>query len=202
MRRGLKAPVNAIERGTLETRKIGSLDVSVVGLGCNNFGRRLDAGATERVVGAALDAGVNFFDTADIYGGTDSEVFLGRALRGRRGSAVVATKFGMKVSEDKKGAKPAYIRRAVEDSLAVYTSAKRKAAMVLNDAAGNIDVVETVRELEQEMIEASNNLEFEKAALLRDQIRELKRGSAGGAEELPARPVSYKPGKRGRKQRA
>jgi excinuclease ABC subunit B len=96
---------------------------------------------------------------------------------------------------------PRSVSRAVEDSLAVYTSAKRKAAMVLNDAAGNIDVVETVRELEQEMIEASNNLEFEKAALLRDQIRELKRGSGDGIE-TSANPVSYRKGKRGRKQRA
>ena len=64
----------------MDTRRIGSLEVSVVGLGCNNFGRRLDAGATAAVVDAALDAGINFFDTADIYGGTKSEEFLGRAL--------------------------------------------------------------------------------------------------------------------------
>lgn len=101
----------------MEKRKIGSLDVSVVGLGCNNFGGRLDESATARVVHAALDAGVNFFDTADIYGGTRSEVFVGRALAGRRHEAVIATKFGMKVDEEKKGAKPDYVRRAAEDSL-------------------------------------------------------------------------------------
>ncbi|MER3424556.1 MAG: hypothetical protein C4293_16385, partial [Nitrospiraceae bacterium] len=55
---------------TLETRRIGSLEVSLVGLGCNNFGRKLDAEATSAVVHAALDAGINFFDTADVYGGT------------------------------------------------------------------------------------------------------------------------------------
>ena len=54
----------------METRRIGSLEVSVVGLGCNNFGGRLDAAATARVVDAALDAGITFLDTADIYGGT------------------------------------------------------------------------------------------------------------------------------------
>ena len=54
----------------MDTRRIGSLEVSVVGLGCNNFGRRLDSGATSAVVDAALDAGVNFFDTADVYGST------------------------------------------------------------------------------------------------------------------------------------
>jgi aryl-alcohol dehydrogenase-like predicted oxidoreductase len=101
----------------MDTRPIGSLRVSIVGLGCNNFGRRLDSQATERVVHAALDAGVTFFDTADIYGNTQSEVFLGRALAGRRGQAVIATKFGMRIDDERQGAKPAYVRRAVEDSL-------------------------------------------------------------------------------------
>lgn len=101
----------------MEKRRIGSLQVSVVGLGCNNFGWRLDADATAQVVHAALDAGVNFFDTADIYGGTKSEEYLGRALRGRREQVVVATKFGMKVDEQRYGAKPAYVRQAAEDSL-------------------------------------------------------------------------------------
>jgi aryl-alcohol dehydrogenase-like predicted oxidoreductase len=99
----------------MEKRKIGSLQVSVVGLGCNNFGWRLDADATAAVVHAALDAGVNFFDTADIYGGTKSEEYLGRALRGHRDQVVIATKFGMKVDEH--GAKPEYVRRAADDSL-------------------------------------------------------------------------------------
>ena len=101
----------------METNKIGSLDVSVVGLGCNNFGRRVDEDGTRRVVDAALDAGVTFFDTADIYGGTKSETFLGEILTGRRDRVVLATKFGMEVSSDKKGAHPDYIRRAVRDSL-------------------------------------------------------------------------------------
>ncbi len=101
----------------METRRIGSLEVSVVGLGCNNFGRRVDEEGTRRVVDAALDAGVAFFDTADIYGGTKSETFLGRILAGRRDRVVLATKFGMEVSPTKKGAAPAYVRRAVRDSL-------------------------------------------------------------------------------------
>ena len=98
-------------------RRIGSLQVSVVGLGCNNFGWRLDADASAQVVHAALAAGVNFFDTADIYGGTKSEEYLGRALRGRREQVVLATKFGMKVDEHRHGARPDYLRRAAEDSL-------------------------------------------------------------------------------------
>ena len=63
----------------MEKRRIGSLDVSVVGLGCNNFGWRIDADASTAAVNAALDAGINFFDTADIYGAGQSEEFLGRA---------------------------------------------------------------------------------------------------------------------------
>jgi aryl-alcohol dehydrogenase-like predicted oxidoreductase len=101
----------------MEKRRIGTLEVSLVGLGCNNFGWRVDAAATERIVHGALDTGINFFDTADIYGGTKSEEFLGRALARRRSEAVIATKFGMAVDEKRRGAKPDYIRRAVEDSL-------------------------------------------------------------------------------------
>ncbi|AKT38604.1 aldo/keto reductase [Chondromyces crocatus] len=101
----------------METRKLGSLDVSVVGLGCNNFGMKIDAEATAKVVDAAIDAGINFFDTADIYGGTKSEEYLGKALGKRRDQVLIATKFGMKVDEQRKGARPEYIRRAVEDSL-------------------------------------------------------------------------------------
>jgi aryl-alcohol dehydrogenase-like predicted oxidoreductase len=101
----------------LEHRRIGSLEVSVVGLGCNNFGTRLDAAETARVVAAALDAGVDFFDTADSYGDGLSEEYLGRALADRRDEAVIATKFGSKRGELTGGAKPAYVRRAVERSL-------------------------------------------------------------------------------------
>src|SRR5688572_6315907 len=101
----------------MELRPIGTLRVSVVGLGCNNFGIRIDEAATERVVSAALEAGITFFDTADIYGTTKSEEFLGRALAGRRHEAVVATKFGMAVDEQRKGARPEYVRQACEDSL-------------------------------------------------------------------------------------
>ena len=80
----------------MESVRLGrsSLEVSRVGLGCNNFGRRVDRDGTRRVVEAALDAGIAFFDTADTYGGGDSERFLGAALGGRRSQVVVATKFG------------------------------------------------------------------------------------------------------------
>jgi aryl-alcohol dehydrogenase-like predicted oxidoreductase len=90
----------------------------VVGLGTNNFGARLDVHQTRTVIDAALDVGVNFLDTADIYGDTLSEQFIGEALRGRRDRVVLATKFGIAIDDERPGgAKPAYVRSAVEDSL-------------------------------------------------------------------------------------
>jgi aryl-alcohol dehydrogenase-like predicted oxidoreductase len=101
----------------MDTRQIGSLEVSTVGLGCNNFGRRIDSDATSAVVDAALDAGITFFDTADVYGRTKSEEYLARALGRRRDEVVIATKFGSAVDEQRKGARLEYVRQAVEDSL-------------------------------------------------------------------------------------
>ncbi len=102
----------------MQIRPIGSLDASVVGLGCNNFGGRIDEAASGEVVGAALDAGITLFDTADIYGGTHSEEYLGRALAGRRDGALIATKFGVAIDDDRKGgASAAYVARACDDSL-------------------------------------------------------------------------------------
>jgi aryl-alcohol dehydrogenase-like predicted oxidoreductase len=101
----------------MDTRTIGSFKVSVVGLGCNNFGMRVGRKETEAVVDAALEAGINFFDTADIYGGTKSETYLGAALGARRDDIVLATKFGAPYEGHEGGASAAYIRRAVEDSL-------------------------------------------------------------------------------------
>ena len=101
----------------MDTRSIGSLTVGVVGLGCNNFGMRIGRKETASVVGAALDAGITLFDTADIYGGTKSESYLGAALGTRRDEIVLATKFGVPYEGHEGGAGAAYIRTAVEDSL-------------------------------------------------------------------------------------
>jgi aryl-alcohol dehydrogenase-like predicted oxidoreductase len=106
----------------LQHRKLGptGLEVSVVGLGCNNFGGRIDLEATRHVVHRALDLGVTLFDTADIYGERGgSEECLGRILGPRRKDIVLATKFGMAMDEagGKKGASRAYIMSAVEASL-------------------------------------------------------------------------------------
>ena len=89
------------------------LRVSQVGLGGNNFGRRLDLEGTRAVVDAALDAGITFFDTADIYGGGDSERFLGEVLQGRRDRVILATKFGMGDG----GGSREYVHRAIGASL-------------------------------------------------------------------------------------
>jgi aryl-alcohol dehydrogenase-like predicted oxidoreductase len=102
----------------METRKIGSLEVSLVGLGCNNFGMRLDEVRTKAVVDAAIDAGITLFDTADVYGGQGrSEELLGAAIGKRRDQVVIATKFGMAMGEGKAGAAPAYVKQACDDSL-------------------------------------------------------------------------------------
>jgi aryl-alcohol dehydrogenase-like predicted oxidoreductase len=102
----------------MQTRALGDLSVSVVGLGCNNFGGRLDEAGTRLVVAEALEAGVTLFDTADIYGGTLSEEYLGRALGNRRDEVVIATKFGGPIDEHRTGgASAAYIRSACEESL-------------------------------------------------------------------------------------
>ena len=103
----------------MEMRSIGNLSVSVVGLGCNNFGMTIDADATQTVVDAAIDAGVNYFDTADLYGRGKSEEYLGAALGGRRDQVVIGTKFGHPgaLPEGQRGGDPAWIRQAVEASL-------------------------------------------------------------------------------------
>jgi aryl-alcohol dehydrogenase-like predicted oxidoreductase len=101
----------------MQKRSIGKLEVSVVGLGCNNFGGRIDEAASRQVIDAAIDAGITLFDTADVYGGTKSEEFMGRALGSRRDRVVIATKFGAAVDETHKGAAPAYVKQAVEASL-------------------------------------------------------------------------------------
>jgi aryl-alcohol dehydrogenase-like predicted oxidoreductase len=101
----------------VETRPIGSLAVSVVGVGCNNFGSRIDEKHSEEVIDAALDVGLNFFDTADMYGNGKSEELLGRFLGPRRRDVIVATKFGNEMQAQGRGARPEYVKKALEASL-------------------------------------------------------------------------------------
>jgi aryl-alcohol dehydrogenase-like predicted oxidoreductase len=105
----------------VRTRRLGAEgpEVSAVGLGCNNFGMRVDLDGTRAVVEAALDAGVTLLDTADVYGGKGgSETFLGEVLEGRRDGVVLATKFGGDMGDgtEARGSRD-YIRKAVEGSL-------------------------------------------------------------------------------------
>ena len=103
----------------VRTRRLGPLEVAVVGLGCNNFGGRVDETGTRAVIDAALDAGVTFFDTADIYGGGGgSEKLIGKVLEGRRDRVVLATKFGKPMGDgaERRGSR-AYVRAAIDASL-------------------------------------------------------------------------------------
>ena len=105
----------------MRTRTLGEggPEVSVVGLGTNNFGRRCDLEQTRAVIDAALDAGVTLIDTADVYGDGSSEEYIGRVLEGRRDRVVLATKFGKPMPDgpDLPRGSPGYIRWAVEGSL-------------------------------------------------------------------------------------
>jgi len=94
---------------------------------------------------------------------------------------------------------PRSVSRAVEDSLAVYESTREEAHAVLREGGADIDVAQTISELENEMLKAAEELHFEKAALLRDQIKELKRMLNGEKAETETKPVSYKKLKRTRK---
>jgi aryl-alcohol dehydrogenase-like predicted oxidoreductase len=107
----------------LPQRRLGDseLEVSVVGLGCNNFGKRLDLDGTAAVLNAALAAGITLFDTADVYGESESERLMGEVLEGRRDEYVLATKFGWELAGEAgpdvpRGSRE-YIRWAIEGSL-------------------------------------------------------------------------------------
>jgi aryl-alcohol dehydrogenase-like predicted oxidoreductase len=104
----------------MDTRPLGpsGLQTSIIGLGANNFGRRIDLAQTREVVSTALEEGVTFIDTADVYGRGLSEEYLGEALQGRRDQVVLATKFGMDIGDGKgpRGSRD-YIRQAVEAAL-------------------------------------------------------------------------------------
>jgi aryl-alcohol dehydrogenase-like predicted oxidoreductase len=126
----------------METRAIGALQVSVVGLGTNNFGRRMDEQAAKAVVDACLDAGITHFDTADVYGMGESEQFLGRALGTRRDRAVIATKFGSRA-----GGSPDVVAKSVDESL-VRLGTDRIDLMYLHRPDADTPVGETLAALD------------------------------------------------------
>jgi len=103
-----------------QTRKIGSIEVSLAGLGCNNFGMRVDADRTKQVIDAAIDAGVTHFDTAESYGGGKSEEFIGEALGKRRDQVVITTKVGSGDPERVATAIDASLQRLRTDHVDLY----------------------------------------------------------------------------------
>ncbi|UCH27349.1 MAG: aldo/keto reductase [Trueperaceae bacterium] len=126
----------------MDMRPLGPYTVSVVGLGCNNFGGRIDAARTDAVVGAALDAGINFFDTADIYGNSLSEGLLSRALGSRRDEVVIATKFGYldgAAPETAKRAAEASLKRLGMDHIDLYYLHKPDPSVPIADTLGALD---------------------------------------------------------------
>src|SRR4051794_39106257 len=149
----------------LPLRRLGDsdLEVSVLGLGCNNFGRRVDLAGTRAVVDAALEEGVNFLDTADIYGRGESEELLGDVLAGRRDRVVLATKFGMDMGDGRgpRGSRDyvlaacdASLRRLRTDVIDLYQYHEPDGETPIEETLGALD--ELVRAGKVRFVGASN----------------------------------------------
>ena len=176
----------------MRTARIGTLEVSKVGLGCNNFGRALDEQGSAAVVHQALDAGVTFFDTSSNYGEGRSERYLGLALGGRRAEVVIITKFGMPVPgvPDSGGARPEYIRRAVKRSLSELGTDYIDLYMLHRpDPATPID--DTLAELTR-LVEAGTVREIGCSNLDADQLtEELESTRQSGGRAFIAHQIEY-----------
>jgi excinuclease ABC subunit B len=203
----LHSEIDAIERvEILRALRKGEFDVLV---GINLLREGLDLPEVSLV--AILDADKEGY----LRSATSLIQTAGRAARHLNGEVILYAdvmtqsiqKF-LAVSEYRRNRQMAYnqehnitprsVSRAVEESLSSYRQTSEKAHAVLNEAGVDIDLNQTIRELEEEMLTAANNLEFEKAALLRDQVRELKRALEGNQQTVAqTQPVSYrKPGAR------
>ena len=163
----------------MNTRRIGSLTVSVVGLGCNNFGRRLDAAGTERVVHAALDAGITLFDTADIYAKGESEEYLGRALGARRDGARPWACRTWWRSSPRRGARPEYVRQAAEDSLR-RLGTDHIDLYQIHEPDPAVPIAETLGALD-ELVRAGKVREIGCSNFSAEQLREADGAAAPGA---------------------
>jgi len=180
----------------MEKRKIGSLEVSVIGIGCNNFGGRIDEAKTGEVCNSALDSGINFFDTADVYGGTKSEEFMGRVLKARRDEAVIATKFGMRLDDAHEGgASPDYIRSAVEDSLRRLNT-DRIDLFQLHRPDPSVPIADTLAAM-GELVEAGKVLEIGCSNFSVEQIREAEAAVGAGKPKFVSVQNDYSLIKRG-----
>ena len=163
----------------MKQRSLGSLQVSEVGIGCNNFGVRLDQDGTTAVVNAALEAGINFFDTADIYGETRSEVQLGVALGARRSEVIIASKFGVLHDHSGFSAKPSYVAESCEASL------RRLATDVidlyqLHFPDESTPIADTIGAM-QELVTQGKVREIGCSNLSADQLREAVAACGSGA---------------------
>jgi excinuclease ABC subunit B len=205
--RYLHSEIDALERvEILRSLRKGEFDVLV---GINLLREGLDLPEVSLV--AILDADKEGF----LRSATSLIQTSGRAARHLHGEVILyadvmtqSIKKFLTVSEYRRQRQVAYnkehnitprsVSRAIEESLSNRQEITQKATMVLQEAAGNFDVTETIRELESEMLEASNNLEFEKAALLRDQVMELKR-SLGEPVTPSKKSLTYAPLKRGKR---
>ncbi len=163
----------------MEQRRIGSLKVSVVGLGCNNFGWRIGKQATKAVVDAALDNGINFLDTADMYDTGTSEEYLGEALGSRRNQVVLATKFGFPMGEGKSGASPAYVKQALDASL-LRLRTDRIDLYQLHTPDPNTPIADTLGALNG-LVKAGKIREIGCSNFSVDQIREAEAAVKAGA---------------------
>lgn len=164
----------------MQTRKVGSLKVSVVGLGCNNFGWRINAEASAKVIDEAIECGVTFFDTADRYGKGQSEDFLGQALGRRRDKIILATKFGMEMEKGQQGASPKYVREAVDASLRRLRT-DRIDLYQLHQPDPKTPIADTLGALDQ-LVRAGKVREIGCSNFSVDQIREASDVSQGGTQ--------------------
>jgi aryl-alcohol dehydrogenase-like predicted oxidoreductase len=165
--------------GGNEKRTIGEVEVSLAGLGCNNFGRRIDGARTRAVVDAALDAGVTLFDTADKYADGASEELLGRALRGRRDEAVILTKFGMfKPPDGLTGGDPRWVARACDDSLR-RLGTDRIDVFMLHEPDPATPIADTLAALGR-LVEQGKVLEIACSNISVEQLDEAAAAAAGG----------------------
>ena len=179
----------------MEKRKIGSLEVSIIGIGCNNFGGRIDEARTDEVCNTALDSGINFFDTADVYGATKSEEFMGRVLKARRDEAVIATKFGMKLDDEHQGASPAYVRSAIEASLRRLNT-DRIDLFQLHRPDPSVPIADTLAAL-GELVEAGKILEIGCSNFSVAQLREAEAAVGAGKPKFVSVQNDYSLLKRG-----
>ena len=182
------------ERLEMENRKIGSLDVSVVGLGCNNFGGRLDADAHgARSCDAALDAGINFFDTADIYGGTQSEEYpRPGARRAAATRSCSPPSSAMKIDEQRQGAKPDYVRQALRGQPAPAGAPIASTSTSSTCPTPTTPIADTLGALD-ELVRAGKVREIGCSNFSVEQLREAEAAVAAGRRALRQRAERIQP---------